>query len=174
MEFQLTEEQRLIQETARRIARERIAPRAAEIDEIGEYTGHGRDWVEQHILVSRATNPVRQALDEELITLGHAHALAKIEDTAVQERVCHQLLLYRWNIKELRDHIKGVEGQVKDKKEEPAPVELPAPSARTCSFCHHPEDTNKVAFLAICVSCSGVLVDYIRRSPREGEGDSPA
>src|SRR3972149_1559243 len=37
MEFQLTEEQRLIQDTARRIARERIAPRAAEIDETGEY-----------------------------------------------------------------------------------------------------------------------------------------
>jgi alkylation response protein AidB-like acyl-CoA dehydrogenase len=37
MEFQLTEEQRLIQETARRIARERVAPRAAELDETGEY-----------------------------------------------------------------------------------------------------------------------------------------
>ena len=37
MEFQLSEEQRLIQETARRIAKERIAPRAAELDETGEY-----------------------------------------------------------------------------------------------------------------------------------------
>jgi alkylation response protein AidB-like acyl-CoA dehydrogenase len=37
MEFQLTDEQRLIQETARRVAKERIAPRAAEIDETGEY-----------------------------------------------------------------------------------------------------------------------------------------
>ncbi len=37
MEFRLTEEHRLIQETARRIARERVAPRAAEIDEQAEY-----------------------------------------------------------------------------------------------------------------------------------------
>ena len=37
MDFQLSEEQRLIQETARRIAKERIAPRADEIDEQGEY-----------------------------------------------------------------------------------------------------------------------------------------
>ncbi len=37
MQFQLTEEQRLIQETARRLAKEKIAPRAAEIDESGEY-----------------------------------------------------------------------------------------------------------------------------------------
>jgi alkylation response protein AidB-like acyl-CoA dehydrogenase len=37
MEFALTEEHRLIQETARRIAREKIAPRAAEIDETQEY-----------------------------------------------------------------------------------------------------------------------------------------
>jgi alkylation response protein AidB-like acyl-CoA dehydrogenase len=37
MDFQLSEEHRLIQETARRIARERVAPRAAEMDETGEY-----------------------------------------------------------------------------------------------------------------------------------------
>ena len=37
MDFQLTEEQRLIQQTARRIARERVAPRAAAIDETEEY-----------------------------------------------------------------------------------------------------------------------------------------
>jgi alkylation response protein AidB-like acyl-CoA dehydrogenase len=37
MEFQLSEEHRLIQETARRIAKEKIAPRAAEMDETGEY-----------------------------------------------------------------------------------------------------------------------------------------
>ena len=37
MDFQLTEQQRLIQETARRIAREKVAPRAAEIDEKEEY-----------------------------------------------------------------------------------------------------------------------------------------
>ena len=37
MEFQLTVEQRLIQETARRIAKKRVAPRAAELDETGEY-----------------------------------------------------------------------------------------------------------------------------------------
>jgi alkylation response protein AidB-like acyl-CoA dehydrogenase len=37
MDFQLSEEHRLIQETARRVAKEKIAPRAAELDETGEY-----------------------------------------------------------------------------------------------------------------------------------------
>jgi alkylation response protein AidB-like acyl-CoA dehydrogenase len=37
MDFELDETQRLIQETARRVAREVVAPRAAEIDETGEY-----------------------------------------------------------------------------------------------------------------------------------------
>ena len=37
MDFELTEEQKLIRNTARQMARERIAPRAAEIDETGEY-----------------------------------------------------------------------------------------------------------------------------------------
>lgn len=37
MDFQLAEEHQLIQDTARRIAKEKIAPRAAELDETGEY-----------------------------------------------------------------------------------------------------------------------------------------
>jgi alkylation response protein AidB-like acyl-CoA dehydrogenase len=37
MQFTLTEEQRLIQDTARRIARDVVAPRAAELDVTGEY-----------------------------------------------------------------------------------------------------------------------------------------
>lgn len=37
MEFELSEEHRLIKETARRIAREIVAPRAKELDETGEY-----------------------------------------------------------------------------------------------------------------------------------------
>ncbi len=37
MQFELTEEQRLIRDTARRIAKERVAPRAAEIDATAEY-----------------------------------------------------------------------------------------------------------------------------------------
>ena len=37
MRFELNEEQKLIQGTARRIAKERVAPRAAEMDETGEF-----------------------------------------------------------------------------------------------------------------------------------------
>ena len=37
MQFTLTEEQRLIQDTARRIAKDVVAPRAAELDVTGEY-----------------------------------------------------------------------------------------------------------------------------------------
>jgi hypothetical protein len=37
MDFELSEEHRLIRDTARRIARERVAPRAAEVDEAAEY-----------------------------------------------------------------------------------------------------------------------------------------
>ncbi|MBC7106213.1 MAG: acyl-CoA dehydrogenase family protein, partial [Firmicutes bacterium] len=37
MDFRLSDELRLLRETVRRLAREKIAPRAAEIDETGEY-----------------------------------------------------------------------------------------------------------------------------------------
>ena len=37
MDFDLSEEHQLIQQTARRVARDVIAPRAAEVDATGEY-----------------------------------------------------------------------------------------------------------------------------------------
>ena len=37
MDYELSDAQKLIRETARRIAREKVAPRAAELDETGEY-----------------------------------------------------------------------------------------------------------------------------------------
>ncbi|MEP7216076.1 MAG: acyl-CoA dehydrogenase family protein, partial [Anaerolineaceae bacterium] len=37
MDFELSEENRLIKATARRIAKEVVAPRAKELDETGEY-----------------------------------------------------------------------------------------------------------------------------------------
>lgn len=37
MDFQLTEEQKMIQSTARKVAREKVGPRAGEIDQTGEY-----------------------------------------------------------------------------------------------------------------------------------------
>ena len=37
MQFELNEEQKLIQGIARRIAKERVAPRAADLDETGEF-----------------------------------------------------------------------------------------------------------------------------------------
>ena len=39
MNFQLNEEQKMVQATARKVAREKIAPRAQEIDQSGEYPG---------------------------------------------------------------------------------------------------------------------------------------
>jgi alkylation response protein AidB-like acyl-CoA dehydrogenase len=37
MTYQLTDAHKLIRDTARRIAREKVAPRAPELDESGEY-----------------------------------------------------------------------------------------------------------------------------------------
>jgi ParB family chromosome partitioning protein len=133
------------------------------IEELEAKTGHSRNWVEQMILVSRATNPVRQALDEEVISLGHAEAMARIKDTATQERVCYQLLLHRWTVNELREHIKGVEDQVVVAEQAPAPSQASPPALRTCGFCHHEEPSDKLAVVSMCHSCSGILIDYHRK-----------
>ena len=138
------------------------------IEELVERTGHSRDWVENMILVSRATPLVRQVLDEELIALGHATALAGIEDAGMQERTCQLLLTYRWSIKDLRAHIKNAKAIA----DEPAPEASPQAPVLTdkmeCGFCHVKEEPRNVRVAPVCISCGGLLVDAVRARAAAG------
>lgn len=134
------------------------------IEELVDRTGHPQEWVEKHITVSRATTPVRQALDDELITLGHAYALARIENTEVQERVCYNQLIYRWSVKELEHHIKGTLKVKQEMDNRPAQQEVVATTTTKCTYCGSEESGPRIAVTAICVSCSGLLVDTRRAS----------
>lgn len=132
------------------------------IEELVERTGHSRDWVEQMITVSRATPLVRQVLDDELISLGHAYELARIENTEMQERTCQLLLTYRWSIKTLREHIKNAQAIGAEPGPAPAPTAPQAPAKITCGFCHVEEEPKHVTNSPVCVSCAGLLMDAAR------------
>lgn len=131
------------------------------IEELVEKTGHGRDWVEKHITVSSATPIVRQSLDEELITLSHAYALARVEDMGMQERICQLQLTYRWSVKDLEGHIRDAKA-IKDEGPEVPPPSAPAPPAlQQCDFCKTGHEPRNIAMRAVCLSCGGALLDGV-------------
>lgn len=152
-------------------------------NEIGKKTGHGRAWVEQHIRVSQAAWPVRQFLDTQLLTLGQAHELAQIENLAVQERLCHQLLEHRWTVKELRERIRkatspdtdrprrthdGRTGSEGEYYRESGPGLL---QSSHCTFCHE-ADPAKLANTVVCGECSGDMIARMLKDP-EPEDTEP-
>jgi ParB family chromosome partitioning protein len=129
------------------------------IEELTAKTGHSREWVERMITVSGATPMVRQVLDDELITLGHAYALARVEDPAMQERICHQLLTYRWSIKDLEKHIKDSLAISREPAPQPNDPTPRGAAGMQCAFCHQERESRMVQMLAVCVSCGGALLD---------------
>jgi ParB family chromosome partitioning protein len=138
------------------------------IEELEAALGHSRKWVEDLIFVSEAVAPVRQALDDELLTLGHAVALAEIKDQETQERLCGQQLIYRWSIKELRDHIKSTL-RVRAEADGATPQPQAAPAALVaCKYCHDTPAPELIVTVPICASCSGLLVDARRTPKAEG------
>ena len=132
------------------------------IEELTAKTGHNRDWVERMITVSRATPLVRQVLDDELITLGHAYALARVEDPAMQERICHQLLTYRWSIKDLEKHIKNSVAISREPAPTQADPDTQGAAGQVCAFCKKEREPRMVQMLAVCVSCGGALIDGLQ------------
>ena len=138
------------------------------IDELEAKTGHSGDWVERMITVSRATPLVRQTLDEELISLGHAYALARVEDVQMQERICHMLLTYRWSIKDLEKHIKDTLAINAEPVEEPVAPAAAEAAGVQCAFCHHHRESRMVQMLAVCTSCGGALLSGLDAQAKAG------
>ena len=136
------------------------------IDELEAKTGHSRDWVERMITVSRAAPIVRQSLDDELISLGHAYALARLEAQDMQERICHQLLVYRWSVKELEGHIKNALAIKQAADPQPAAPEPQKAAGVVCGFCKQERESRMVQMLPVCVSCGGALIDGLTAQHR--------
>ena len=137
------------------------------IEELEEKTGHSRDWVERLITVSHAAPLVRQALDEEIITLGHAHALARLEDHEMQERLCHHQLMYRWSVKDLEKHIKDALAIVSGPKPVPAEPAPEAPALQICGFCKQGREPRMISMQPVCISCGGALLDAVAAPGRQ-------
>ncbi|MCL5026645.1 MAG: ParB/RepB/Spo0J family partition protein [Chloroflexi bacterium] len=136
-------------------------------DEIAKRTGLSRDYIEKLMVVSQATPAVREALDEDLIKVGHAYLLAKIEDPEIQERVLQQQLVFRWKVADLAEHIRNVGEVIQQQHVEQSPAGPVEPMLFECEFCHEMYRIGQVSNPRVCVSCAGILADATRQRPSE-------
>jgi len=142
-------------------------------DEISRRTGLSRERVEKLQVVSQARPVVREALDEDLIKVGHAFLLAKIGDPEVQERVLQQQLVFHWPERALAEHIAAVEAAQAQAPAQPVQPPPAEPMLFRCGFCGGDYPLEQIANPRVCVSCAGLLADATRQrrttTPPEGE-----
>ena len=139
------------------------------IPELVATTGHSQGWVEQMLLVGQAPPPVLDALDEELITMGHAHVLAKVEDEEVQSKALHNCLVHRWTVKELEEWIAAQFTPVVS-EDNGGPASRGPGAGRNpnaCSFCHTEKEPDQVQTLFVCTDCSDRATQAQKGPPLE-------
>jgi ParB-like chromosome segregation protein Spo0J len=137
--------------------------------DIATQAGISRDRVEKLIWIGRAGPAILEALDQELINVGHAFAIARIPDPEVQKTVLAQQLMYRWKVADLEEHIRNVLDIKRQLVESPPP---PAPAAKPlfkCSYCGQEYEASMVQNPNTCAACAGILIQAHRSAQWELE-----
>ena len=91
-------------------------------------------------------------MGDEIIALGHAQALAQVEDVGAQEEALRLTLLHRWGVRELEDHLAGPA----DPDGTPATPRRSAPAGRkssVCTVCRTEHQGGGIQTVNLCDDC---------------------
>lgn len=125
---------------------------------IAKRTGLTRDYIEKLQVISQATPVVRQALDAEIIGVGHAFEVARIPSPIIQEEIMAKQQLWRWSVKELHgqvDKIISEMAQLAGQKAQP-PAQAPLIVVTySCDACKQEMPKDELRPIQICPLCFG-------------------
>lgn len=133
-------------------------------------TGLTEDYLSKIMWVNRALPRVQGALDEELIALGHAVALARVDNKELQARLLDTLLTHPMRVDMFEQVCKGAA----ERAAEGVPF-VPADAATDghrdstdplCDTCQRPTPVRRLQTLILCPSCFGIA--YAAMTATEG------
>lgn len=127
-----------------------------EMVDLAASAGKTVGWVEERLSIATASPAVQQSLGEEIIALGHAAALARLEDHAEQEKALRLQMLHRWTVAELEAYLAGNEPDGAAPPEEPRAAKR---QPRACTLCRKEQEIGGVQSLLVCASCMATLSD---------------
>lgn len=140
-------------------------------EKIAAKTGLSRDYIERLQKISQLTPYCRQALEDELIGVGHANALTRLADPIKQDTVLGQQLLYRWSVKDLEIYIKDVQSIIDATAAAPASQTQRELIKLECVYCHGQFELGQVANPNVCQECSGVMFASMAEARRQLAAD---
>jgi len=126
-------------------------------DQIAARTGISRDTIEKYLFVAKGSPELREALDAEVIGIGHAYEIARLPKHEQQAEVLAKYQVWKWSISALHDQVSSVLALMEGPPAEEATARTPrAPVKPRCDICkaeHEPRDL-RPAF--ICPECFGL------------------
>jgi len=126
------------------------------IDELAQLTGMSPAWVDERILVSQATEPVKQCLRDRRIAMGHAVLLARVEDLTAQEEALAQRLRHGWSVRELEEYLRGpgVDDGQPNAEGPRTPRQRKPPGPQVCHCCSKEHAAAEVQIITVCNGCA--------------------
>jgi ParB-like chromosome segregation protein Spo0J len=142
------------------------------IEQIQAETGLKRDYVEKLLECARAQPEVLEELDREVIGVGHAWELARLQDRDAELRSLALVHTYRLTVKATRDMVDETLKILEARRNNPdvkPQLDLRSVPTIQCHGCGLEWPLRKVVGVNLCVSCYGTLQDEINRRRKTGE-----
>ena len=158
-----------------RVIQELESAHGMDSEEIRDSTGLTRDYIERILQISTASQSVLDALDAEVIGVGHAYELSRLPTFIQQDEVCARHQVWRFTVRELKDQVDAVIREMDNIRHEavnPPSGDPPPPRIVKCDGCHEITEPRDLRSVFICPACFNELWRKARdrkdkSSPRE-------
>jgi len=151
-----------------------------DVEKIEKATGLPRDYIEKLIKVSQASLVVQEALDQEIIGIGHAFQIARLPYAIQQEELIAKHQVYRFKLPDLKGLVDAtlIEiGKLKDEAPKVEPEEARKPVTYHCEGCKEEVEARYLRPVMLCPDCFGGVWRLAKAakpaeegSPEKGEG----
>lgn len=125
-------------------------------DDIRDSTGLSREYVERILKISGAAPSVLEAIDAEIIGVGHAYELSRLPSFIQQDEVMARYNVWRFTVRELKEQVDAVLREMQAIASAPVqvpPPEQPAPRLAKCDGCLKVTEPRDLRSVLICPEC---------------------
>jgi hypothetical protein len=143
-----------------RVIRELVETHGMDSDQIRDQTGLTRDYIEKLMRISTAAPSVQEALDQEIIGVGHAYQISRLPHAIQQDEIIAKYQVWRFPIRDLTEQIDAVLREMDNMAAAPPPGPSAAPSPprkHVCQGCQQEAEPSALRYVEICPECFSEL-----------------
>jgi len=135
------------------------------VGQIEEKTGFKPDQIEQRLAIGRASDNVKDAVEEERIGIGVAFQLSRLPNHEGQDRLLFGMLqrIQPWTTKEVEQIVNDSLEIIRQIQQGQTKPDVPIP-VRTlkCAICEQKYEPDELRGINVCSTCIGLSKDYIQ------------